>query len=199
MGPVRFFACGEYGETTFRPHYHLALFGLRDPALVEKCWTHGFVKVDPMTLERAMYLCGYVVKKLTKKEDIDSVIALKGKHPEFARMSLKPGIGALAMESLLKASHLHMEKTGDVAKSLRLDGDVLPLGRYLRGVLRDLHGLPEDFSKQGAYVASVAYALSFPTAVEQDERRIHRREKVAASKRGFERQSHISKKVKGSL
>ena len=26
--PVRFFACGEYGKKTFRPHYHVIFFGV---------------------------------------------------------------------------------------------------------------------------------------------------------------------------
>lgn len=30
---IRYFACGEYGPTTFRPHYHLILFGLKLPDL----------------------------------------------------------------------------------------------------------------------------------------------------------------------
>lgn len=32
--PLRFFACGEYGPETFRPHYHEILFGLRLSDLV---------------------------------------------------------------------------------------------------------------------------------------------------------------------
>lgn len=31
---IRFFACGEYGPSTFRPHYHAIIFGLHLPDLV---------------------------------------------------------------------------------------------------------------------------------------------------------------------
>lgn len=31
---IRFFACGEYGPSTFRPHYHAIIFGLELPDLV---------------------------------------------------------------------------------------------------------------------------------------------------------------------
>lgn len=31
---IRFFACGEYGPSTWRPHYHLIIFGLKLPDLV---------------------------------------------------------------------------------------------------------------------------------------------------------------------
>lgn len=44
---IRFFACGEYGPQTFRPHYHI-IFYFDDPRLVDvmqdyirKCWQYG--------------------------------------------------------------------------------------------------------------------------------------------------------------
>ena len=32
FGPFRFYACGEYGDTTHRPHYHGIYYGLGMPA-----------------------------------------------------------------------------------------------------------------------------------------------------------------------
>jgi len=197
--PIRYFACGEYGENTFRPHYHIALFGLTDPSLVGRCWSHGFVDVQEMSFERAMYLSGYVVKKLTSRSAIDAVPALKGKQPEFSRMSLKPGIGALAMEKLLTASYQEMKSNGDVVSCLTIRGESLPLGRYLRSVLRDLCQLPEDHSKAVAYADSFAFATIHPTYKEWDSQRAARSARVgyAAEKERFFK--HVPKPSKGTL
>lgn len=67
---------------------------------------------------------------------------LYGRHPEFARPSLRPGIGQSAMHevaSQLMAFNLE-ESQGDVPSSLRIGKRVMPLGRYLRRELRKMVG-----------------------------------------------------------
>lgn len=154
----RYYAVGEYGDETGRPHYHLALFGYpvcryggsdahrgrdgRCPCdvcdLVHVCWGQGRISVDALTIESAQYVAGYVTKKLTAKDDE----RLEGRYPEFARMSRRPGIGVDMMHEI--ASEL-LADTGfvDVPAALRHGGRSLPLGQFLRRKLRVLVGRDE--------------------------------------------------------
>lgn len=86
--PLRFYGVGEYGSKGGRPHYHLALFGvsMADEALIQSCWTRGFVHIGELNRWSAQYLTKYVCKSLVQLRKHD------GKHPEFARMSLRPGL-----------------------------------------------------------------------------------------------------------
>lgn len=158
---VRYFAVGEYGEKTERPHYHVAIFGV-GPAdvlhsgqtvseVVASSWGKGFVSVGELTSASASYVVGYVLKKMTSKSDV----RLYGRLPEFSRMSLKPGIGAEAMkllgtrimESDFALNEVSLRK-GDVPSVLRLEGKISPLGRYLKGRLRHELGLPKGTPKE---------------------------------------------------
>jgi hypothetical protein len=103
---VRFFACGEYGETTHRPHYHVILFGYDFPDKVfhtiskdgnpyyvsptlEKIWSHGQCLVANVTYETCAYVARYVTKKITGEAAKD---VYEGIQPEFVNMSRRPGI-----------------------------------------------------------------------------------------------------------
>lgn len=97
--PCRFFACGEYGEETQRPHYHLILF-MEVPLLssesvgvnrfhnlqISKCWKNGLHEVSVANEKCMAYVAGYVVKKC--KMDLS-----KYEVPPFVLMSRRPGIG----------------------------------------------------------------------------------------------------------
>ncbi|WNK13252.1 MAG: replication initiator protein [Microvirus sp.] len=90
---LRYFACGEYGTRTRRPHYHAIIFGedFRDesyainnvlysqPALANT-WGLGLVSVGDASIESMAYTAGYCTKKMT---DPDT----------FNMMSNRPGIG----------------------------------------------------------------------------------------------------------
>lgn len=78
---------------------------------------------------------------MTSKDDA----RLNGRHPEFARMSNRPGIGADFMHhigSTLLEFNLADNKA-DVPSALRHGTRLLPLGRYLRRKLRAVVGLDE--------------------------------------------------------
>lgn len=156
-GVLRFFACGEYGEVSQRPHYHLALFGLSGrelygtglrrfvtgERLVAECWPHGFVSVGEFTEASAQYVAKYTVKRMTHSSDP----RLDGRHPEFARMSLRPGIGVPAMkiiaDTLSKSEH--GDVLDDVPSELKVGRRSLPLGRTLLRKLREACGYTEEY------------------------------------------------------
>lgn len=148
--PVRYFGCGEYGEETWRPHYHLALFGIGREATpdVQEAWGLGHVYLGDLTAKSAAYIAGYVTKKMTAQDDE----RLQGRFPEFARMSRRPGIGSDAVAAIAESLNdregcKQIGRLGDVVASLRHGGKQMPLGRYLKDKLREAlgyeKGLPE--------------------------------------------------------
>lgn len=145
-GQCRFYGVGEYGDKSERPHYHVALFGpnvFADAGVeLSKRWPLGFSYFGDLTLQSAAYICGYVTKKLTNASDE----RLCGRHPEFARMSLRPGIGASAVTDIAAAIQNQAGRnayiaTGDVPGVLNHARKPYPLGRYLRDRLRQEVGL----------------------------------------------------------
>lgn len=143
---LRFFLCGEYGDQSGRPHYHAILFGVgvNDAGVISEAWGYGFVSVFEFEWERAQYTAQYVTKKMTRAGDP----RLGGRFPEFSRKSLKPGIGAPAMEVLRDAVFsrhglAEFHRVGDVPHQLRFGRRVLALGRYLRRRLRDEIGMDD--------------------------------------------------------
>lgn len=153
---LRYYLVGEYGDDTNRPHYHVALFNYPpcrfgqsqysksrksccpscDNILIT--WGLGQIYLGTLETHSAQYVCGYVTKKMTAKDDP----RLEGRHPEFCRMSLRPGIGANALHeiaSTLMQFNLDTSQA-DVPSVLRHGSRELPLGRYLRRKLRTLIG-----------------------------------------------------------
>lgn len=103
LARVRFFASGEYGETTGRPHYHAILYGLskNDEQLIQDSWKQGHTRTDVVTPARIAYCAGYTSKKIGFKRNIrEQVDPETGEvyqwQPPFIQMSRNPGIGGEA-------------------------------------------------------------------------------------------------------
>lgn len=108
---LRFFAAGEYGETTNRPHYHAILFGAdkRDSALIQDTWALGFTSTEHATPASIAYTAGYCAKKLSDNyrrwwpehmyERINYETGEVYRYqPPFLQMSRRPGIGGAARQ-----------------------------------------------------------------------------------------------------
>lgn len=108
---VRYFACGEYGGRTLRPHYHMLLFGyefLGDRRLykttphgytytseqLDTLWGLGQCVIGSLTSQSAGYVARYSLKKVTgdlAKRHYERVDPVTGEitsvAPEFVVMS----------------------------------------------------------------------------------------------------------------
>lgn len=135
---MRFYAVGEYGEKSERPHYHVSAFGLSPLEAEEVCaktWNKGFYKCAEFTGATAQYLCGYINKGMVRSGDFG-----EDRIPEFSSKS--PGLGKAALEKLIDIQHTthgadNINDTGDVFRSIKIGGAEYPLGRYLLNKLRD--------------------------------------------------------------
>lgn len=118
---VRFFACGEYGDASLRPHLHIILINCPLPDLQERhpipvdgvvkwirqydtngekllyspligeCWTYGRSPLGKVTFESCAYVSRYIVKK-QYGEGAEQYQEC-GVEAPFVRMSRNPGIG----------------------------------------------------------------------------------------------------------
>lgn len=183
---IRFYGVGEYGDETFRPHYHLAVFGYppcargrtRQSGNNERCcdvcdrvlraWERrGRIEVATLDVGSAAYIAGYVTKKLTDARDP----RLNGRDPEFCRMSNRPGLGKKALVEIAKAipPELLLDSEADVPSALRHGNKLYPLGRYLVRELRTMlwgcpDALPSTLAIPQAYLSPLYEAArSLPT------------------------------------
>lgn len=197
----RFVVVGEYGDRSERPHYHAALFGFRSCLygqsrysktrdkccywceLVRDTWQKGNVYLGTLETSSAQYLAGYVTKKMTSKDDP----RLLGRHPEFARMSLKPGIGHSALweiaDALMRIELDRAFPNDDVPAQLAHGKKLLPLGRYLRRNLRQMVGKDAKIS-QAAFDALSQELLGVRLAARDDKENPSARSHLIASMEG---------------
>lgn len=58
---IRYYAVGEYGSKTYRPHYHIILFGDVPDSVIRETWPKGHVHIGNVTDASIMYTLGYIV------------------------------------------------------------------------------------------------------------------------------------------
>lgn len=160
-GPLRFFLCGEYGEQLSRPHYHACYLGffpsdarrLRslseekfvqyESKMLSETWGLGHIQLGELSYQSAAYAAGYIFKKQhgQRAKDYYKAIDADGVwhplEPEFARMSLRPGIGRGWYERFASDFHTH-----DVAI---YDGRRFPVPKYYDRILEKSN--PDRFAE----------------------------------------------------
>ena len=123
-GKIKYFACGEYGDTTYRPHYHIILFGIGFDYDFKVVWPFGFVHKGLVERESIQYVCAYVEKKLTGEKGEK---AYKEKNIESPFRLLSQAIG--------KKYCLENEDSIKKKYEIKLNGKSRAVPRYYSNIL----------------------------------------------------------------
>ena len=87
---IKYFAVGEYGGRTMRPHYHAIIFNVYNVDNIDKCWNKGTIHYGTVTEASVGYTLKYMMKKskvpLHRNDD---------RQPEFQLMSKGLGLSYL--------------------------------------------------------------------------------------------------------
>lgn len=147
---VRALYCGEYGGKTMRPHYHALLFNCDfedkyvykiedgftyyNSDTLSSLWPYGHAVIADMCYGTAAYVGRYCLKKVGGSGRSNHY---KGRIPEFAEPSRRPGLGHGWITKFLSDVYPRDELVADVGKK-RV---VLRPPRYYDKVLEDIDPL----------------------------------------------------------
>lgn len=192
---IRYFAVGEYGEQTYRAHYHLIVYGVdfhEDrrlhsknrlgqqkyvSATLTKLWGLGNCEIGSVSPDSCGYVAGYAFKKLNgqlaechyfvRVDEITGEIIYRQR--EFALMSTHPGI-----------AYKHYEQYGDAdfrRGSCIYKGKQVPIPKYFDRKLKEVDPLRLESIKTGRFEDMLA------KAADNTPERLAVKEEIAAAKR----------------
>lgn len=128
---IKYYAVGEYGTKSKRPHYHLIIFNA-EYANIEKSWPHGDVHYGQLSPASASYTLKYISKDSTKKSQqwshINNALVADDRQSEFSLMSKK--LGENYLTEVIK--NWHREGGQDRFFVVNKDGQKLAMPRYYK-------------------------------------------------------------------
>lgn len=100
---IKYYAVGEYGTKTERPHYHAIIYNLDNKTIlkIEKLWEKGQVHIAPCNIATINYTTKYMITKNIKKSE--------GKQKAFSLMSKNLGLNYLSNN--IDKYHVNSEST----------------------------------------------------------------------------------------
>ena len=139
---LRYYAVGEYGEKTWRPHYHLLLFGVskHERRIIEKCWStngknrgrrgslKGIVHIGDVNEKSIRYVAGYTANKLLGRQ---KRIAARGLKKEFTSVCQRPALGKKGLMKYIEKAK-EKENVDRTATAVYYHGKWYSMGRTLQ-------------------------------------------------------------------
>lgn len=172
VGSFRYYLISEYGGTTYRPHYHMHLFGLHMPkeqilVHLERAWPYGLVHIGSTTDSSINYVAGHIQ-------------FISDTPPGFERpwslMSRRPGIGAQSLANM--SEYLNND---DVIRLYHLSrGKAFLLPRYYQSKLFT----PDENIKRSLYLSSHFKEQDLNVEeIRQFKRKVDKRRKLRIAKK----------------
>ena len=128
---LKYYACGEYGTQTNRPHYHAIIFNLphriiHKPQLITDTWGHGHTMITHSNDLTINYVSGYVLK-----DNIKQINRHDDRLREFSLMSKGMGL------SYLTPQMINYYKTRELTAIQRENGHFISMPRYYKQKIFD--------------------------------------------------------------
>lgn len=152
---IRYFACGEYGGKTLRPHYHAIIFNWKPEDLkpitekfyksdeLTRIWGMGYTTIREADKTTMAYTARYASKKMLMKLP-------EGKEKPFLLMSRRPGIGSEYMKTNQKTT----ERTGRIYIKSE-DKVIQTLPRYAKKLMEESNPERlEEIKKEGQVITN---------------------------------------------
>lgn len=163
----KYYAIGEYGSQTKRPHYHAIVLSLRPitPDNLLKSWTLGATHVGTVTEASIGYCLKYISKKKT-------VPLHKNDDREKEKSMSSKGIG---MRYVRTHKSWHLDSLLDRYYSPLYDGKKAPLSRYLKNKIYDENQrklLSENFTPTEPELRTLAEQHNHDEAVKNAARKM---------------------------
>ncbi len=159
---IRYYACGEYGTKTKRPHYHAIVFNVDNITNVFHAWTLGKIDVGETTRNSIAYCCKYIDKAKTIP-----LHARDDRIKEFSLMSNNIGLNYLTKK--IKKYYAEDYKRYHVIREEQKQ----PLPRYYRKKLIEMGVYTEEsLKRQTDYIQEIINVAD--TTAEQNHDNIHR-------------------------
>lgn len=118
---IKYYACGEYGGKTWRPHYHAIIFDVFQDQIAAT-WKHGHIHCGEVNNNTIAYCCKYICK-----DKRVGLFAKDDRIKEFSLMSKNLGLNYITAET--KKYHTDVELNSFILKP---DGHKQCLPRYYR-------------------------------------------------------------------
>jgi hypothetical protein len=143
---LKYFACGEYGTKTQRPHYHAIVFNIPQDIInnatqIRDTWKHGHVMVTNSNLATINYVVGYITKGGFKHQIDKEHGIYDDRIPDFQLMS--KGLG----ECYLTPSMIKYYKDRKLFCIVHEDGHILSMPRYYKNKIFNKMELKELFKE----------------------------------------------------
>lgn len=177
---IRYFMCGEYGDETWRPHYHAIIFGYDFPdkirvqskdvmnpyflsAQLSSLWTKGNHMIANATFETAAYVARYCTKKITgeKAEEhyrrtIMDFNEVTGELYEYLEADLEPEYATMSRRPGIGKDWYEQFKMDCYPSNFLVrNGSKLPIPRYYDKLLEREDEVQHAFIKGKRKVAAM--------------------------------------------
>ena len=127
---LRYYAAGEYGARTMRPHYHVCLFNLPEEMIdkIDQSWQLGMTLTGRLDAGGMSYVASYITKKSCQPMIPEDVNDSNYQAP-FSCMSTKPAIGDCYLTPAVRSKYENSENT-----IIHVDGHVTGMPRCFQYV-----------------------------------------------------------------